>query len=219
MRHHAVFLTLIGPALAFPAERDPLPEAAGEMTIYTQFAHLPEAISVENMKTELDSIMSPLGIRFDWRSMDQATGNQVTAQLMVFNFQGQCKADWPTPIPSRSGPLGWTHISEGEILPFAGVDCDRIREVLTQPLAEASTLQRARMMGRGMARVVAHEMYHFLMNTTKHASTGIAKPSYNAGELASEYLRFDDRHLLLMRQEMQRPFRSRANHAAGTAGE
>lgn len=219
MRHHAVFLMLIGPAMAFPSQKEMPREVAGEITIYTQFAQLPEAISVENMKQELSTIMAPLGVHFDWRLLEEATGHQVSAELMVVNFQGHCKADWPTPIPSRSGPLGWTHIADGEILPFAGVDCDRIREILVQPLAEASPLQRARMMGRGMARVLAHELYHFLMNTTKHASTGIAKPSYSAGELAGEYLRFDDQHLRLMRQELQRPFRGRTNHAAGTVGE
>jgi hypothetical protein len=95
--------------------------------------------------------------------------------------------------------LGSTHIADGRILPFADVDCDRIRELMASSLAPASPQERERLLGHAMARVLAHELYHFLAHTTKHASTGIAKASYTGTELAAGVLRFDEAQLRSVR--------------------
>lgn len=46
--------------------------------------------------------------------------------------------------------------------------------------------------GRAVARVLAHELYHFLANTnTKgHATGGLAKAAYSAEERLAETFRF-----------------------------
>lgn len=199
MQRLAPFLMLLWPAMAF----------ASPVTIYTQFANPPSALSIEHMKAELDTIMAPLGFDFDWRSLEEADGHQVTVELVVVSFKGECRTDCLRRPGPRTGPLGWTHVANGEILPFADVDCDRIRELMTLPLAQAVPPERARLLGRAMARVLAHELYHFLMNTPRHSSTGIAKSAYTAAELASEHLRFDDAELLVAREERLHPLRAR----------
>ncbi len=174
--------------------------AANQITIYTQFDHAPSAGSIDHMKIELDAIMAPLGLRFDWRSLEGATGHEVLAEIMVLSFKGTCQSNELISNLVRGGPLGWTHVSDGEVLPFADVDCDRIRRLIRSPMAVTPLPERDQVLGRAMARVVAHEMYHFFTNTTKHASKGIAKPVYTAVELACPHLEFEVSQLRQVRR-------------------
>lgn len=165
--------------------------AENQITIYTRFDRLPSSDSIDQMKIELESIILPLGLRLDWRRLDSATGREVLAEILVVNFKGACQCGETIPR-GRSGALGWTHVSEGEVLPFTDVDCDSIKKLMRAPLTFAPLPQRDRLLGKAMARVLAHEMYHFLTNTTRHAATGIAKPFFGPAELACPHLGFED---------------------------
>jgi len=170
----------------------------GDVTIYTRFARSASATSIEYMKAELHTVLPSL--RFEWRSLEAADGTEVADQLMVVKFTGSCESDVPVPLVAPSGALGWTYVTRGEVLPFADVDCDKIRELLGPHLAGASPLERGRILGRAMARVLAHELYHYLTKATGHASRGLAKPFYTGEDLAMEHLRFEDAQLDLIRQ-------------------
>lgn len=187
---------------------------ADQITIYTQFAHTPSALSIEHMKRELDAIMAPLSLHFGWRSLERANGHDAVAEIVVVNFQGTCRSDIRPPGGSRNGPLGQTHITDGQILPFTEVDCDRIREVMAMPLSWAVFAERERLLGRAMARVLAHELYHFFTNTIEHAHSGLAKPCYTGAELGAEQFRFDDAELRKLRSGR---LRGMLNHPHDTA--
>lgn len=191
--------------------------AENQITIYTQFEHPPGAGPIEHMKTELDEIMASLGLRFDWRSLEAANGREVMAEILVVSFKGTCRSGDLGPEVSRGGALGWTHISDGEVLPFTDVDCDKIRVLLTSPLASVSSLERERMLGRAMARVLAHEMYHFFTNSTKHAATGIAKAFYSSRELASLHLGFEQAQVREVRAGRLRSLLGAMHRAAAVA--
>jgi len=196
MQHSTLLVLLMLSAMTLRGQID---EPAGTLTIYTQFAHPPSTLSIEYMKTELDAVMLPFHLHFDWRSLDHASGHEVVAEIVVIRFQGACQADMPARPGRPAGTLGSTHIADGEILPFADVDCDEIRQVMTTALAVSPAVERDILLGRAMARVLAHELYHFLAHTTKHASNGIAKASYTGAELASNHLRFDEAQLRVVR--------------------
>jgi hypothetical protein len=53
--------------------------------------------------------------------------------------------------------------------------------------------------GRAIARVLAHELYHIFVPTTKHAAQGIGKPSFTVQELLSDKFQFDKRECDLLR--------------------
>jgi len=71
------------------------------------------------------------------------------------------------------------------------VDCNLIRQLIAEPLAGAPPIEQHRLLGRAMARVLAHEMYHVLTNSTKHGTHGIAKAAYSCAELAADHLSFE----------------------------
>ncbi|MFN7997686.1 MAG: hypothetical protein U0Q18_28970 [Bryobacteraceae bacterium] len=171
------------------------------VTVYTQFEDSPSELSIQNMKSELADIMAPLGVQFAWRSLDKADGREIMAEIVVVRFRGDCRVDTWQSNGLRERALGWTHVSDGEILPFTDVNCNRIRDLLGEYIAGTGILaERAKLMGRAMARVVAHEMYHFFANTSKHAASGVAKAAFSRSELAAEHLNFENKQIELVRK-------------------
>jgi hypothetical protein len=197
MKFSAAFVLLMFSAVALRGQID---DPSGALAIYTRFSHPPSALSIAYMKTELDAIMRPFSLRLNWRSLEQGGGHEIVTNLVVVSFQGVCQADTLPHWNPSAGNLGWTHIADGQILPFADVDCDSIRRLMTASLASAGPPERERLLGRAMARVLAHELYHFLARTTRHASTGIAKASYTGSDLASGFLLFDEAQLRSVRR-------------------
>ncbi len=193
----SLVLALSATVLSGQSGDDP---AENQITIYTQFDRQPTAGLLGEMQSELDAIMAPLGLHFGWRSLDAATGREVMAEILVVSFKGTCEASELLPDVSRRGALAWTHVSDGEVLPFSDVNCDKIRKVLETPMASISMPERERLLARALARVVAHEMYHFFTNTTRHASTGVAKAFFSSAELASPRLNFEDAQIREVRQ-------------------
>src|SRR5262249_45349386 len=151
--------------------------------LYAQFQHEPPETVFDSMQAELRTILEPLGLAFEWRNLDQSRGNEVSTELAVIHFKGSCNLADLTPLAAFPGPLGWTHISDGEILPFTDVSCDRIRVFIQHDLVRMPARDREVVYGRAIARVLAHELYHIFAKTTKHGSWGIAKSAYSVDEL------------------------------------
>lgn len=161
------------------------------VALYTEFQHGASPVAIDALHQELDAIMSPLNMRFEWRSLAAARGDDPTVQLAVIRFKGQCDGATLKRSPSRHGALGWTHVSDGAILPFSDVDCDRIRGFVGRTLAKAPAEERDGMVGRAIARVLAHELYHIFANTARHGVWGIGKAAYTVEELLAPQFRFE----------------------------
>src|SRR5579871_5771844 len=156
--------------------------------IYTQFEHRASNLSLENMKVELQEIMKPAGLNLEWHSLQEATGKGEASQILVVHFEGECASDQLETATVKTGPLGWTSVSDGEVLPFSYVDCDQIRHLMITSLSAVVPGEREYLLGRAMARVLAHEMYHVFTNSTQHSSQGIGKAVYSSTELVSRRL-------------------------------
>jgi len=151
------------------------------------------------LRDELESIMSPMGMRFEWHSLSGVRGNEVAVELAVLTFKGRCDAGNLLPRSSTPGALGWTHVSDGIILPFSDVDCDRIRTFVQKDLMAFHVGDREAVFGRALGRVVAHELYHIFANTARHGSCGIGKAAYTVQELLADDFQFEDRESQALR--------------------
>src|SRR5579872_472485 len=128
--------------------------------LYTQFQHQPPDAVLDAIQEELDSIMMPAGMDFEWRSLANTLGNEVSVELAVIHFKGACALTDLSPMEVYPGPLGWTHMSDGEILPFSDINCDGIRVFVQRDLLRLPVAIREAVYGRAIARVLAHELYH-----------------------------------------------------------
>ena len=175
-------------------------ENVAPIALYTHFEQAAPQAIVDALHDELEAIMMPMGFTFEWRSLDGVRGNELSVELAVLTFKGSCDAAHLSPRPVHNpGALGWTHVSDGVILPFSDVDCDRIRGFLQRDLLMVRAPEREAVFGRALARVVAHELYHVLANTVHHGSCGIGKAAYSIQELLSDDFQFEERESLALR--------------------
>jgi hypothetical protein len=168
------------------------------ITLYTGFQQQPSGAILDAMRDELASIMAPMGLRFEWRSLGNVHGNEVAVELAVVNFKGRCEVDRLGARPPVNGPLGWTHVSDGAILPFADVDCDSIRAFVQSGLLTSPAVDRDERFGRAMARVLAHELYHIFANTPHHGSEGVGKAAYSVKNLLSDDFQFGEKESMAL---------------------
>src|SRR5262249_15335041 len=163
---------LISAALpAFSGERLAPPPVA----LYTSFQQSVPTVVAEALQDEVEVIMEPLGMHFEWRSLAAARGNEVSAELAVITFKGRCDVTGLAARAAVPGALGWTHVSDGVILPFSDIDCDRIRVFLQRELLFLKADTREEAFGRAIGRVLAHELYHIVAQTAHHPSGGCGR--------------------------------------------
>ena len=160
--------------------------------LYTTFQQSIPVTVRHALQDEVDNIMGPLGRHFVWRSIAAANGNEVSSELAVLTFKGSCHVEGLTLKEVHPGPLGWTHVSDGSILPFADIDCDRIRQFVQKELLYRKPVDRQEVFGRAIARVVVHELYHIFANTHHHAQDGIGKAAYTVQELLCDDFVFEE---------------------------
>jgi hypothetical protein len=157
--------------------------------LYTQFQQDPPAQVVQAIEHELDAIMQPTGLQFSWHALSEPS-HQVSSQLAIVHFKGECNAERLKQDLGFPGPLGWTHISNGQIIPFIDVNCDGLRIFVERDLLTVNPANRDTVFGRAAARVLAHELYHLLGNTRGHTSGGVGKAAYSVQELLAPVLHF-----------------------------
>ena len=175
------------------------------ITLYTQFEQAPPGGVLEALQDEVESIMEPIGIGFEWRDLGKTGGHEVSAELAVVTFKGRCDAAGLLTRSKFEGALGWTHVSDGQILPFTDVSCDRVREFVQTGLLTFRTEDREEKYGRALGRVLAHELYHIFANTMRHGSFGVAKESYNVQDLLADNFQFEAKETRMLQTSRPRP--------------
>jgi Cytochrome c len=162
------------------------------VAVYTKFEHQPSPGVLPALKEETAAILSRLDVRVVWRSIQHVRAEEVWAEVAVVTFKGACDVAGATPPVSNSRRLGWTHISDGEVLPFAEVDCGLVRSFVARQLLGMGRKEADQRYARALGRVVAHELYHILGRSTHHSSRGVDRPVFTAQELVSDRFLLDE---------------------------
>jgi hypothetical protein len=163
------------------------------ISLYTHFSEqvTPEVFGA--LKFEVENIMSPMGLTFRWLDLSAADGKEVAVELAVISFKGRCDVQGLAPHDLNPGPLGWTHMSGGLILPFSDVDCSAVRGFIQKELYFKPPESRERIYGRAIGRVLAHELYHIFANTVRHGANGVGREFYSAHDLLADDFQFEAR--------------------------
>jgi hypothetical protein len=136
-------------------------------------------------------LLTPAGIKIAWKP----SLKKEVELLVVTTFEGNCSVA-NLPLNSAAARpilpvLGETRVAAGgQVLPFIRIDCNRLVQVLAPALQPLSIPMRNQMFGRALARVMAHEIYHVLAETTDHDRNGIAKPSFTSDDLLASRFEF-----------------------------
>jgi len=183
---------------ALPLASQPRAVADAPITLYTKFQVDPPKSVPKAMEEELASIFSPAGLRFEWRSLAKISPGEVSAELVVISFHGVCTTESPRSYGPIIGALGWTHLTDHEVLPFSDVECDRLSAFIRPALAALPPDEAEQVLGRAMARVLAHELFHVFTRTTHHGSAGVARTGYTVHELTEDAFAFEELDLRIL---------------------
>ena len=150
--------------------------------------------ALKETERELKTLIGDETIKLEWHDRGDFEGKSTFSTIVVLNFQGACD---PRPDSSFNGPMdSWLarmHVIDGVVQPFGDVNCDLVRALMTGGPRTAKLTDKE--FGHGLARVLAHELYHFLTQSTEHATQGLEKPSFSRADLASDGLRLDHQQL------------------------
>jgi hypothetical protein len=169
----------------------PTPGQVGLAALYTDFVHKPAPAVFQALREEVNFQMASDGLHFEWTSL-AANDQRVWTDLAVVKFSGRCEV---LPFATNSHfdqRLGWTHISNGAVLPFAEVDCDAIRAYVVKNLSLLPEHSRARVFGRAVGRVMVHELLHVFARTAAHSDHGVDHPTLLVSELLADRLDFGE---------------------------
>jgi hypothetical protein len=159
------------------------------------YADLPHNLDLESnavMHEELQRLLAPAGIEIVWKRMTDRKAGENFDLVAVTSFAGSCGVDNPVPAVSSPVSLADTSVSDGHVLPFFRIDCSRVVGMLGAQIEPA-------VLGRALARVAAHEIYHIVAQTAEHQEKGVAKASFSARDLTAARFDLDVWSLTLMR--------------------
>ena len=168
-----------------------LPEPTGPLTLVISTERpLPSATETE-MHREMDTLMKQASIQVEWRNLSDFTAGTQVRDLVVVKFRGNCRIQ-PSPVfLDERGPMAFTHTSDGEVLPFSEVLCDRVGVAAQSAMVGGEFGRRDVLLGRALARVLAHELYHIKGKCNKHGRSGVARKALSGRELIAATLNFE----------------------------
>ena len=158
--------------------------ATARVTLILQFDTQHSESSVVEMKRELQSLMRDSGVEVSWRRLDELSASDSFPSVVVVTFHGSCEMKpVALPLPGEPVALAYTHISNGELIPFADVECDLVR----RSLGSSTSGDRSDLLfGRALGRVLAHELHHIIDRTRTHTQHGISRKSLSARDLIAD---------------------------------
>ena len=160
------------------------------LTVLMDFEAPHSEASLRSLRLGLSRLFNPTGLKVDVQLKDELPEHAQFGQLVVFKMKGSCSMS-PLPIGALSderGPLAMAYTSDGQVLHFGEVECDRVRHSLQRILGSNSSLKSQQTLGAALAVVIAHEVYHMLGNARAHTSKGLTKSGLSASELMNPRL-------------------------------
>jgi hypothetical protein len=166
-------------------------EVGKSVVVYLKPADGLSAAALGETKSELATLLRGMGTRVTWWDAEQSRfGTDQT--LIVADFTGTCaltESVYPPPDISSLPPLAHAPVVNGQVLPFAYVDCATLNQLVGPRLGRESQELREYTYGRAIGRLLAHEIHHILAQTRDHSAAGIAKQHFSAQDLLTS--RFD----------------------------
>lgn len=162
-------------------------QAGPNLTVLFQFENKHSSESLEVMKKELQSLMT--GIEVDWRLIEDLRAGESFPDLVVVKFRGSCQMEAIPPyLIDERGPaaLAFTHTSDGTVLPFSEVACDKVRLTIQSAMHGDDFRHADALLGRALGRVLAHELYHVIENTKHHQKEGVNRSALTGAQLIAD---------------------------------
>jgi hypothetical protein len=176
-----------------------------DVTVVMDFAEGFSPQALQEMQAEAGRIVRKAGVKLAFLRRNEAAQDSYS-ELVVFKMSGRCEMDSFPALLDERGPLAFTLTTEGRILPFGELKCDRLRESIKTAMVGSDFNKGNQLLGRAMGRVLAHELYHMLARTKGHGKGGVARDALSARQLIAENLELGDHDCAFLRSASQKNF-------------
>lgn len=165
------------------------------VTVLLDFEQSPSETSLAAMRDEAQRLLAKSGVRIDVGIRGQVPPSAEFENLLLFHMKGRCAMD-PYPVLfDERGPLAMTYTSDGVVLPFGEIRCDRVKRSLKRTLTGDDYKRGDLVLGRALGRVLAHEMYHMLAGVRSHTAAGVTRHGLTSEDLRGPEMSFDAKAL------------------------
>ena len=159
------------------------------LVVYPGHAENLDSLANHSLEQELKRLVAPAGVPLKWRSnADRTQTHEEMGRIIVGKFEGNCSVETVSRALVASPAkltLAEASIYRGRVLPYFTVDCNHVVRTLAPMLQPLSPPMRQAIFGRALARVIAHEIYHILAETTGHEDAGLAKAKLTFHDLTA----------------------------------
>jgi hypothetical protein len=182
------------------------PPGSSDIYVYLRPAIPPAPSLAEEMRQETATLMRAGGYSVHW--LNRLLGEVSAAFLVIADLEGDDVSP-PAGIHPRPKALAWAEVENGRVLPFAHLNAAGVRRFLSPDLGARPGDER--LYGRALGRLLAHELYHIVLQTTCHTANGVSRASVSVEDLVSGEFTFGSEAI----EKMRRPLRSAAGPTAG----
>lgn len=161
--------------------------ATRKVTVLVNFEKPHSEVSLTALRHELSELLEPAGVAVDVMLKSELPNHPEFSELAVFEMKGSCSMNnapiSPGDLPDERGPLAMAYASDGQILHFGEVECDRVRHCLQRITGRGSPEKHQAAFGKALGIVIVHELYHMIAGAKAHTKVGLTKESLSAQEL------------------------------------
>jgi hypothetical protein len=155
--------------------------------------------AVREMTREVARIMKRSGLKLEWHL--DSVEKVFNEPLAVVKLLGTCGMD-VRGAAAKPGPLGWTDVVDGSLLPFSELACDRIRGAVESVMHLDDRIRANELLGRAMGRVLAHELFHIVAGTRQHTESGVSQAALSPADLIADRLELDAEGAELLQERL-----------------
>jgi hypothetical protein len=193
-------LLVAGPALLASSSASPV-------TVLLNYEQPYSQSSFAALQQQLQATLDATGLKLDIRDRSASPAHEQLGEVVLFKMRGTCSMS-AIPVGAFSderGPLAMAYSSNGSVLPFGEVECDRVRQSLERILGKSNGARHQTEFGVALGMVIAHELYHMLGQSIQHTRHGVTKESLSARELLEGSLPLPEiaRHAMQQRSPLE----------------
>lgn len=148
------------------------------------------------MRAEVERLFAPVQAVIELAVLDDGLALTSAADHMIFiDFEGECRPG----LRERPGKvsdltLGHMYSVDNQLQAIARIRCSALGRHIG-PVTEG-------VYGRALARIVAHEMYHYLTQRSSHGNHGLFTSDLSAPSLTGHWLDFDKDDLGMLKAHL-----------------
>ena len=167
-----------------------MPASALDLTVLLDIEQAHSQRALVEMRKELAKVFRPTHVNIDVRLRQDVKPEETYNDVVLVKLKGTCRMQNFAALMDERGPFAWTHTVDGKILPFSEVACGHIARSIQQAMGDR-VVDGERMLGRAIARVMAHEIVHMVGKSASHSQAGVFRHALSGSQLIADKLELD----------------------------